>query len=471
VSMKQIVIALVAILLLAAGALAGAAYWAGLQTEKVFWQSAPTAAVPANLQITPTRFDRAWFSSTAVTRIDLEPPAQAARTLPEPLRFSLRHDIYHGVLPLAGWGQAGVALKPAQARIRTTLLPDAEWSAAIKKLYGDREPLEIISTIALDGSSTHHVQVAPLTVANIAELRALNFSGVQGQFQRSAQAATLQGELQMAALRLAGDEDRVLALRGLKLMTNQYPGVQGLDLGKWALQLDAMQASGESIEPVALRDGRIEASLTAAQAGMAASALAVSFAELTTSAGTFQTGSLELQAKRLDGAILSQLQRWQQQAAHDPASVDIVTLLGLVQNLLRQQPRLNFTLRIAAPQGAVQADIVGDLQAPRQLALFNPQALLVQMLHQVRAEVAAPAALVERLLAEVVKKQLRTAGQQLDPAELDKVARTLTRQRLAQLRDAGIIRLASGMYRTTARFQDGRLAFNGIVMPLQRSGQ
>ena len=113
--MKKLIGVIAVALVLAAG-FTGAAYWSGQKAERWYKETVVEASKHPNLKITTTRYERGVFSSKASTRYQLVLEKEAPE-IPE-LSFSTREEIYHGPLPLAGWGVAGVPMAVTGAVVR-----------------------------------------------------------------------------------------------------------------------------------------------------------------------------------------------------------------------------------------------------------------------------------------------------------------------------------------------------------------
>ena len=181
--MKKLIGVVMVVLVLAAGYV-GAAYWSGLQAERWYKDALVEASKHPNIKITALRYERGLLVSKATTHYQLlVGEAGDATTMPD-LSFSTREEIYHGPIPLAGWGVPGVPMTLAGAVIRQTLDPESSnWTRELKTLYGGQEPMVGIAQVGFDGASNAHVTMPPLTLNNVQDLQTFKFSGLQGQFQ------------------------------------------------------------------------------------------------------------------------------------------------------------------------------------------------------------------------------------------------------------------------------------------------
>ena len=163
--MKRIVIVILGVLGLAIIGLAGSAYWVGLSTEKQYQNYVNQSSGNPNVRVTSADYRRGWWTSEAVTRFDIE-GTRPQEGKPQHVSFSLRQEIDHGLLPIAWWLRHGFSPRPVQVVVRTVLVQDSDWTRELAALYGSREPLVIISVIALNGSSEHTVTMPPLDITD-----------------------------------------------------------------------------------------------------------------------------------------------------------------------------------------------------------------------------------------------------------------------------------------------------------------
>ncbi len=201
--MNKLVGVVVVVLVLAAGCV-GAAYWSGQRAERWYQEALTEGSKNPSIKLSTVRYERGLFSSQAVTRVQLAMPeggdSEYARSA-----FSIRQDIYHGPLPLAGRDVPGVPLAWTGAVVRATLDLDSNaWTRELAKLYGGQEPMVAISQIAFDGASNTRITMPPLTLNNVEELQNFKFAGLQGQFQIAPHGAAVQGDMTVSSLEAAG---------------------------------------------------------------------------------------------------------------------------------------------------------------------------------------------------------------------------------------------------------------------------
>jgi uncharacterized protein YdgA (DUF945 family) len=183
------------------------------------------------------------------------------------------------------------------------------------------------------------------------------------------------------------------------------------------------------------------------------------------------SGSLKLALRNLDGATVAQLQQWQQKLAgkpDDPQAVD--ELLKLVKTLLSGKPELTLDSQAKLTQGDWQGKLMLNFQDFGEANLLQDPSGLLGALEKGAADVVASKALVETLLADMTREELRAQAkeqnQPVDEAALQSLAAQQVAQQLQGMTAAGFIRLEGDQYKTTARFEGGKLSVNGQEIPL-----
>ncbi len=132
--MSKLVNGAVVVLVVAAAGVTGAAYWSGMQAQRWYEEALAEGGKNPNVKFSTVSYQRGLFSSQSVTRIQLAMPDGGDAKEADP-SFSIRQEIYHGPLPLAGWGVPGVPMQVTGAVVRAVLEPDSsDWTRELAKL-------------------------------------------------------------------------------------------------------------------------------------------------------------------------------------------------------------------------------------------------------------------------------------------------------------------------------------------------
>lgn len=469
--MKKLIGVIMVVLVLAAGYV-GAAYWSGLQAERWYKDALVEASKHPNIKITALRYERGLLVSKATTHYQLlVGEAGDATTMPD-LSFSTREEIYHGPIPLAGWGVPGVPMTLAGAVIRQTLDPESsDWTRELKTLYGGQEPMVGIAQVSFDGASNAHVTMPPLTLNNVQDLQTFKFSGLQGQFQTAPRGTAIQGKMVVASLEAIGKPatheatqpataGSQIHLRDLAVTANQRKGVFDLMLGESNLKIAELRVQDPSSStPIVFTDLGMDA--TAALSPQNPQQINV---EALFKAGKFTvepwngTGSMKLAFHNLDGATIGQLQQWQEKIAaqpNDPQALD--QLLKLVKALLHGKPEFALDTQAKLAQG----DWLGQLTLNFQdYGTIDPMQNPTSLLNALKKGLAEMT--VSKNLAETVLVSIANASGEV-PQD---TAQQQVTQQLQGAVSAGFIRLEGDQYKSTVRFEGGKLFVNDKAIPL-----
>ncbi|MFZ1641362.1 MAG: YdgA family protein [Candidatus Contendobacter sp.] len=479
--MKKLVGVIVVILVLAAAGFVGASYWLGMQAERWYQESLAESVKNPNVKLTTLRYERGLLSSQSVTRVQFTLPEGGEAKEADP-SFSIRQDIYHGPLPLAGWGASGVPMQWGGAVIRATLDPESSaWTRELAKWYGNQEPLVAISRVAFDGASDTQITMPPLTLSNVEELQSLVFSGLQGQFQVAPHGAAVQGKLTVASLDLTGKPAASegqpatgggqVKLGDLSLNVNQRKGAFDLLFGDSSVRIGELRAQDQSTgAPFVATNLSVTGALNPQGAQQVAGEVVVKADKVTVDQRS-GSGSLKLALRNLDGATVAQLQQWQQKLAGQPDDPQALgELMKLFKTLLRGKPEFTLDSQAKLAQGDWQGKLVLNFQDFGEINLLLDPSGLLGALEKGAADVTASKTLVETLLTETTREELRAkANEQGTPVNeqaIQAMAQQQTVQQLQGLMAAGFIRLEGDQYQSSARFENGKLLVNGQEIPL-----
>ncbi|HRD65089.1 MAG TPA: YdgA family protein [Candidatus Competibacter sp.] len=478
--MKKLIGVIVVVLVLAAG-FVGAAYWSGQQAERWYKDALAEGSKHPNVKMNVVRYERGLFSSKATTRFQLVLGEGGDANMPD-LSFSTREDIYHGPLPLAGWGVPGVPMALTGAVVRQTLDPESSaWTRELAKLYGSQEPLVAIAQVGFDGASNTRITMPPLTLNNVEDLQSFNFAGLQGQFQVAPRGTAVQGGMTVASLEAvgkSGGEGQPAAgpkvnLRDLAVTLNQRKGAFDLMFGDSSFKVGELRVQDPSSgAPVVFADLGMNA--TAAlhpQNPQQVNVEALFKAGKITVDPWSGTGSMKLAFHNLDGATVGQLQQWQQKMAvkpDDPQALE--ELLKLVKTLLRGKPEFVLDTQAKLAQGDWQGKLTLNFQDYGDIDPAQNPAGLLSALQKGLAEISVSKTLAETVLVGIAKEQFQAQAEEGSEQAGEQAMQDMAAQQVAQqiqsMMAAGFVRLDGDRYESTARFEGGKLFVNDKEIPL-----
>lgn len=481
--MNKLAGGVVGVLVIAAAGVTGAAYWSGIQAERWYEKALAEGSLGGNVQLSTVRYDRGLFSSRIVTRVEIAKPEGSDANAPDP-SFSIRQEVYHGPLPLAGWGV--VPMQLTGAVVRATLDPESsDWTRQLAKWYGNQEPIVAISQIAFDSASETRITMPALTLSDVEDLKSFNYSGLQGQFQVAPKAAAVQGYLTVASLEAVGKPPAAgegqpaagggqVSLRDLKMTVNQRKGLFNLSFGESSFTIAELRAQDPtSGSPWAITGLSLAGSLSQQSPQQVAGEVRVKADQVTVEKQS-GTGNLRLALRNLDGATVEKLQQWQQKASRQPDDPQAFNdLLALMKTLLASKPELLLDTQAKMTQGDWQGKLTLNFQDFDEANLLQDPSSLLGALEKGAADVAASKALVETVLTDQIVDELQSQAaeqeQQADPQALRSMAATQASQQLQELIAAGFIKVDGDRYAMAARFEGGKLFVNDQEIPLTPS--
>jgi uncharacterized protein YdgA (DUF945 family) len=471
--MKRFFLGMAVLLIALIGGWLGTAYWAGTQAQQLYRRSIQESSQDPTLKITSQEYQRGLLFSEAVSRITLQGTPPDPATADGTLTFSLKHDIYHGILPIAWWLRGDFKPRPLQAVVHTVLSRDAPWNTVLTELFGEREPLTVVSYVALDGSSDNDVTIPYLDLTHRLGLHTINFSGLEGRIHAAPLGRAVKGELSAAALYalISQELGSSIRLTDLRLSVDQQRGRFDFMTGDSALNVATFATSnlGDAAGTLTLT-GLLLRTHVQEQGELVNSTFAMAVDDVNWNQTAIGSGQFKLSANKLDGAILERLQQWNRE--HRAVGVEppaVQELLGLLPALLQRNPELLLTAEANAPQGELRGNAQIVFQNPEHIALYNP-ARLLSALSRAEARLTISKALLETSLFNILKAQVVAAaireGQEPDDDQVTAAAQLQTQQQLAQLLNTRWLRLENDIYEAQARFEQGRFYLNGIELPL-----
>ena len=417
----------------------------GRQVEQRFTQATTQWSSPS-LHITLAHYDRGWLSARARTEWTLTSDDGV-------MVFSAHHIIHH-----APW-----TLTQAASITTDFALPEGS-DLNLRKALQQQVPLQVHSRIAWSGHSQHHL-TAPAWQATFADTSTLDWGGLQGHWELSA------------------DHQRVQGSATLPRAHARAPDTSRMDAQDLHLQFDLQHTPGGLLwgGPMQARMGQLQwrdaqtgaqwqlhgltlDTNTQVQGDNTAVTLRSSLRQALTHAAQLHDIDLTLHVRNVHTAWLHDFLLWSQGDWQDEqhrallwASLPRLLTSGLeveVQHLTLHTPEgaseLQAKVRYAR-QDAEQLQLLNDLQAHFSLSL--PKLLIQSWMGQrVRGDYEA---LLEQLAQPMTEEELRSA------------VRKGVDTRLQSLIDAGLVQEQAERFSAELDLQEGQTQLNGQPISLQ----
>ena len=248
---------------------------------------------------------------------------------------------------------------------------------------------------------------------------------------------------------------------------NQRQGAFDLLFGESSFKISELSAKDQNTDaPFLINNLSISGSLTPQGSQQVAADMVIKAGKVTVNQQSGE-GSLKLALRNLDGATIAQLQQWQQKFAanpNDPQQFD--TLLKLIKTLLNSKPEFLIDSQAKVVQGDWQGKLTLNFQSLGEVnPLLDPSGLM-KALEKGAADVAVSKPLVEALLISIEKSTQIGEDDTADEAAIHNQAAQQVAQQLQGLTATGFITLEGNTYRSSARFEGGKLSVNGKEIPL-----
>lgn len=485
--MKKLFGIVVAILVVVVAAYAGTAYWLGQQVERWYRENLAEASNSPNVKLSITRYERGVFSSQAETRVQIVLPQNQnldqsdQSDQPDP-SFTIRQEIYHGPLPLAGWGVPDVPMVWTGAIERDTLDVDSSaWTRALARWYGNQTPLLAVSRIGFDGNADSHITMPPLKLEQIEDLQSLTFSGLDGRFQIAPHNTAIQGQMTVSSLEAIGksaesgtdqaDKFGKISLHDFSVTVNQRKGAFGLMFGESGAKIAELRGEDQQGTPLfSIENLSITGNASQSTPQQVASEATFAVDKFTVAKESGK-GSVRVALRQLDGPTMSQIEQWGKKTTdplEDPLALN--ELLTLMKALLPGKPEVLLDTQATLTQGEWRGQLTLNFQDPGVIDLIQNPMSVLGILEKGLADINVSKPLLEAVLTGLIKQQLLTQlkdqGQAVDEQAVQAIAQQQVAQQLQELVAAHFIRLEGDRYLSTAHFEGGKLLVNDQEIPL-----
>lgn len=458
----------------------GASWWAGKGAEQALQQQLQQIGKLPYFTIRSSHYQRGWLSAEQTVELELTDsltwPYQAYLKFTDkpyhPIRVRYRNHIQHGPLPLLG----RFDLRPAKAHVETELLLSTDARKALRPFFGNQPPIRIENRIAF--SNDGHIR---LSVPSVDYQEAI--SGVKVQWQGLRSAIDYAGDYNryqvdglLPGILLDAASKGSIGIGRIGLHTESQRGVAGLMLGKGQATLASLTV--KATEPTPFQGGVQQlryAYQTQARGDFLDSEVQLDLASLQLGRQPYGPAAMVFVARHLHAPtvarleqMLSTLQR-QGLSSAEGENQAFAQFRRTGLPLLRHDPELElrkFDLRL--PEGEVKLRGRLALKGFEDADIDQPLKLLDKI--SADADLKLPKKVVETYVRLLVRNILiERSGSELTEEQvenIDSLAQQLVEGQIANLIDQQLIRNEGGVLATTAAWRQGRLAVNGIDVPL-----
>jgi len=498
--MKKLII-IAAVIVLGVAAWAGATLYVGNSARDYYFGNLEKYGRFGPIAIKNRSYMKSFFDARAETVLDITVPAgkdeESGELLTESVQMVFEHRIQHGPF-VSGRGPNGnLSLAPAAALIETRLAgiesTEAKLAALLDTIPELREAVAI-ARISYDGE-TQSLLTVPGFNKQVKETE-LGWGGLTVAGVYHPVAGTMVGSLDMPQLTIRG-EDGLITWDGASADFDLVEALPMLYVGTTNVTYRGLEADmpvKDKPERQAFSMAGIDMTSTSRFDGaMLHYDQGITFNGLTVDGETFGPLELEMEAKNLDGQVLSAFQQqmldfYASDAFNDPEQLAAQLLpmySELMIGLLPGEPEMKIRrFHLTTPMGvadgsfnlrvsALPAEAVEQLRQNPLAALQYVQ-YLDSALDLVADETLVRSALSATMESQV-KNQIEQARQanpelEIDESQLAQMVEQQLNMQLEMLVAQNFIERDGNRLKSHATFSDGELMVNGNPLPLLQGG-
>jgi uncharacterized protein YdgA (DUF945 family) len=483
--MKKLIV-FVAVSLLFAAVWAGATHVVGGQVESRYASLLEEYGQWGPFSQASQNFHRGFLCSRAETVLEMPVPKTVIQGEQDPgvetVRLVFEHTLRNGPFPFGRGPDGRFSLAPAMVVIETRLVSITPGGDELEKLLANAPVLKDsfgLSTVGFNGSLTSRLLIPPFE--NVIDGNQVTWGGFTSEFKLGSGQKTLVGTFAMPKFAVAGAEGEIVwtGFGGqcdlVEALPMLYLGTSGVRFGEVAMNLSEEANGGrKSLEMKGFEVFQ--------ESGL--NGLLVYFNQslkvdgVTVEGKTYGPGVFEIEARNLDGEVLSDFQGKVQEVYRQAGSIDPEELVlqilplysQLVADLLEGNPEVGISrLHFVTPMGDVDGSFLMKFAGQAGLTLENPFSLLQAL--DARADLSLDESLAHAIMAGKMTDQLteaRDLGQAPSYGD-EEIVVMAEQQATGQVEAllAGNFMVREGKrIKASATFNGGELVVNGVTRPL-----
>lgn len=433
----------------------GASFVAGGMAQDQYMTFLKTHA-NGPLTLANVRYDRGFFSSTALTRVALTDPEKGSG---EEFAVLLEHVVQHGPLPL------GVkdGIRPALAQMETFLANASLQPEAAGKVLTTVPALEqarATTWIGFQGEADCVVQTPIIATANTEKNSSVTVDACALRFQYNPSSQTLDGDLDLPGLRIQNQNEEFY-LHGLRGQFDLVESLPWFYVGKVTTVLDRIDVRAAESSPISLSGLRFFS-----DSGIEGNRLFclqnATLDSLKAGEKTYGPIIFDTALRNVDAQSVSEFQGRMRGMYGQPGSAEEMEarLNGLLEEfaskLLAGNPEFEISrFSIRTDEGDLESKLDVRLTGTGSVAFTNPLLLLQRL--EIRGNVSVKEDLVRYAVAQAFASELKREQATVDQVYEGQIGPLLEKELL--IRDGDRLK-------SSATLLQGRLSVNGKEMPL-----
>ena len=481
--MKKTFSIVVLILLLVLGLWGGTTYWFGIKTEEQYRALLQQASELQHFKFVNESYSRGFFTSTARTVIEFQPPAGAAAEN-QSMQLILTHDITHGPFPLSKSPAREWQFKPVMAIVETGIVLSPETQRSLAGIYAQIPEIASMrdyTVITLDGNGEENLLIPAFqhTFGN-EEKVAVDWKGLSLRVNFTANLKGYSGTLSVPGLEAVG-KDLHLRINDVKSAFDSHENPSGFSLGEASFDLAHLEfVDKKETPPQAFLLRGFNANTSSKATGDNINILvAIRVDQIKLDETRQGSGVFEMEFRNLDAASLARLEQTvRSQQTHppqqSPEAVQMMMLaryMEILPGLLKKSPEIEIRrLDVKTTEGDFtgKAKIAFDGTKPEA----TENLLMLANAITAQAEFKVGERLLRRAATETMKDNIVTEWKEQRGAtpsdeEISATASPRIDEQLKALQAQGIIVRENGNCRASARYEAGEIVLNGRPLSLQ----
>lgn len=407
-------------------------YWTGVEAEKQFRQfSQHYPTQDARIILKEATYDRGWLVSSAQSSFEITNNNGTIQ------RLILSHEIEHGFLPIY------------PTVVNTIVAPQSD---IVEWLHAQESPVQIKTTLRLDGSGDSEIRVIPIYLNASDKPAQLKVQSITGTLHFTSNFARITGNFLLPRAELETDRG-IVQLNNTVFTTNLQTQSYEMWLGTHQWQIGELSLLSHEFPALTLQQLHLSLENQVIEHFLKLNLQAKLQQFLVKQEGQGQ-GAVAIELRHLDINNINQLRQTLTQFTQSANAQKNVLLLGkLLQQamgLLSAQPELVIPqLTFNSPHGQLTGNLALGVEKVDAMAWLYPTALLESL----RGEFALhiPEALLKQVLTALLQPNIEENG---DP-------KVKMQALIAEWLEKGFMVQQEQTYHIQAKLQQGTLDLNG----------
>lgn len=439
-------------------------YFFGIKAEEAYYRLVNEWSEAGGIKLISTNYKRGWLKSSSETVYSLSREGEH--------RFDIKENdtVIHGPFSFGGILGGEFYFKPflalVDSRVMIKPVSPNDFGDILKLI----PPLEIASTISLDGSGTSNLSLPPFTYKHEKDNEALEWEGLKGNIEFSRDFHRIRADLQNPGIKTV-DGSGLFSINQIVLNLNmdteneQINRGSELNLTVKEIEFRGEDSEGDRASGVAISDLVFKGSSKLSEKTIDGS-LVVELKSLKSNLAKYGPGNLKIYLRNIDRVALAEIRK---SLNNDSDQNELNFMLKHLTDIVARSPEIEIKeLSLLTPEGRIIGNAFLRIKGGNSEAL-NPFAILSAL--NAEARISVPSKFLVNTL-EIIERQklkeefMKTGQQGVTEQVLDEMARNAAKKETEDLLKQSVFVLKDNKYELVATFKDGQFNLNGQALPL-----